>query len=130
MNCEKIRLKMELHPDKDKNGFSEEEPVNEKPSKKDEASETQLARFESDLADLSRDNPKVANVIRGLVSISRISHVEEHFSGPLPHPAIMAKYEEILPGSADRMVSSEETQMQHRQSLEAAVVHANNRRES
>lgn len=121
---------MEQHPDKDKNDFSEEETISEKPSNNDQASETQLARFESDLAELSRDNPKVANVIRGLVSISRISHVEAHFSGPLPHPAMLAKYEEILPGSADRIVASGESQMQHRHSLEAAVVHANNRRES
>ena len=130
MNCQKVKLEMEHHPDNSENKSPSEKTTNGKPSNNDEASETQLAKFEADLADLSKDNPKVANVIRGLASTFRISHVEEHFSGPLPHPAILAQYEEILPGSADRIVTSAESQMNHRQSLEKAVITANNRRET
>ena len=124
---------MEHHPDNSENQSPSTESTNGKPSTNDEASETQLAKFEADLADLSKDNPKVANVIRGLISVSRVSqvsHVEEHFSGPLPHPAILAKYEEILSGSADRILASVESQMNHRQSLEKTVITANNRRET
>ena len=123
---------MEHLPENNENQSSIEEEKNDNLSEKDSSGETQLANLEADLAKLSEENPEVANVIRGLFSITttRISHVEEHFSGPLPHPALMAKYEKILPGSADRIIASAESQMQHRQSLEAAVVHANNKRES
>ncbi len=123
---------MEHLPENNENQSSKEDEQNANLSEKDSSDETQLANLEADLAKLSEENPKVANVIRGLFSITttRISHVEEHFSGPLPHPAIMAKYEQILPGSADRIMTSAESQMQHRQSLETAVVHANIKGES
>lgn len=42
----------------------------------------------------------------------------------------MAQYEEILSGSADRIIASAESQMNHRQSMEKAVIFANNRRET
>lgn len=48
--------------------------------------------------------------------------VSAHFSGPLPHPAILAKYEEILPGAADRIIKMAEEQSKHRQFLENKVI--------
>jgi uncharacterized membrane protein len=49
----------------------------------------------------------------------------EWFSGPLPAPSILAGFEEVLPGSADRIVSMAEEQASHRRNLEAAVITAN-----
>jgi uncharacterized membrane protein len=45
-----------------------------------------------------------------------------HFSGPLPPPEQLAKYEQILPGAADRIMRMAEHQASHRQSQELAIV--------
>lgn len=47
------------------------------------------------------------------------------FSGPLPPPEELAKYEQILPGAADRILKMAEDQASHRQSLESSVVRSN-----
>jgi uncharacterized membrane protein len=41
-----------------------------------------------------------------------------HFSGPLPPPEILAKYNDALPNGAERIVAMAEGQMKHRQALE------------
>lgn len=41
------------------------------------------------------------------------------FSGPLPHPRILADYEITLPGCADRIVAMAERQAEHRLAQEA-----------
>lgn len=51
----------------------------------------------------------------------------EHFSGPIPHPSIIAGYEQILPGSADRILKMAETQIQHRHSIEDKMSSADSR---
>lgn len=40
------------------------------------------------------------------------------FSGPLPHPDILKRYDEILPGAAERIIKMAEQQAEHRRSLE------------
>ena len=40
------------------------------------------------------------------------------FSGPIPPPNIIKGYEEILPGSADRIIAMAENQSKHRQKME------------
>lgn len=47
------------------------------------------------------------------------------YSGPLPKPEDLAKYEQILPGSADRIIRMAEQQGAHRQNLERVVVESN-----
>ena len=44
------------------------------------------------------------------------------FQGPLPPPQILHQYDEIVPGSAERIISSFENQVQHRQELEKKVI--------
>lgn len=46
----------------------------------------------------------------------------ELFNGPLPHPEHFAAYDEIMPGSAERILALAERQAAHRQSLEAKAV--------
>ena len=46
---------------------------------------------------------------------------KETFLGPLPPPEILAQYEQILPGSAERIMVMAENQAEHRQSLEETV---------
>lgn len=45
----------------------------------------------------------------------------EYYKGPLPHPSIVQKYEEILPGAADRIIKMAEEQAGHRQKLEKEI---------
>ncbi|MGB1287072.1 MAG: DUF2335 domain-containing protein [Aggregatilineales bacterium] len=53
----------------------------------------------------------------------------EKYSGPIPHPTIMGHYEHIAPGSANRILTMSEKQMEHRQEIEKLVVRAGIRRE-
>ena len=48
----------------------------------------------------------------------------EYFQGPLPHPTILKGYEEVLPGSADRILKLTEQQRQHQIEMERAIVHS------
>lgn len=52
----------------------------------------------------------------------------EHFSGPLPHPETLARYDQIVPGSAETIISVFKSQSEHRQRLEHLVIAGNARR--
>jgi len=45
---------------------------------------------------------------------------QTHFSGPLPHPEIMAGYEHTLAGSAERILKMTEEAQRHRHAMEKA----------
>lgn len=47
---------------------------------------------------------------------------QEAYQGPLPHPDLLVKYEEIIPGSAERILSMAEKEQQHRHQLENEVI--------
>ncbi len=47
------------------------------------------------------------------------------FSGPLPPPETLEKYNQVLPGAAERIISMAEQQSRHRQALELTVVKSN-----
>jgi len=51
-----------------------------------------------------------------------------HFSGPIPPPEELEKYENITPGFASRIMSMAENQSSHRQALEKDVVFSNNKK--
>lgn len=42
----------------------------------------------------------------------------QYYAGPLPHPDTLKKFEEIVPGSANRILTQFELQSEHRRSLE------------
>jgi uncharacterized membrane protein len=44
------------------------------------------------------------------------------FSGPIPHPDLLQKYDQIIPNGADRIVTMAENQSRHRQHLEKWAV--------
>lgn len=50
--------------------------------------------------------------------------IEQQFSGPLPHPQILAQYDKIIPGCANKIISAWEEQAKHRQDLERKVISA------
>jgi len=49
----------------------------------------------------------------------------EYFVGPLPHPEVLKKYEQILPGAADRIIKLAEHQLAHRQDIEKQIIKSN-----
>jgi len=46
-------------------------------------------------------------------------------SGPLPPPEALARYNDVIPSGAERILAMAERQSVHRESLEAKVVNAN-----
>jgi uncharacterized membrane protein len=46
------------------------------------------------------------------------------FSGPLPPPAILAQYDSVVPGAAERILKMAEEQSKHRRDLESQVIAA------
>ncbi len=46
----------------------------------------------------------------------------EHFSGPLPHPKILADYKKVLPDAPERIISMAEKQQDHRINIEASLI--------
>ncbi|MEO7142948.1 MAG: DUF2335 domain-containing protein [Bryobacteraceae bacterium] len=47
------------------------------------------------------------------------------FAGPLPPPSILASYDAVCPGSAERILAMAERQSAHRQELERIYTNAN-----
>lgn len=52
------------------------------------------------------------------------------FAGPLPPPAILAQYNNVVPGGAKRIFALAEKQADHRRHLERTVVEGNTRAQS
>ena len=57
-----------------------------------------------------------------------LTEVTASWSGPLPPPSMLKGYDAILPGAANRILSSYERQSAHRQRLEAESLASDNRR--
>ena len=57
-------------------------------------------------------------------SNSSVTVVQESFalSGPLPPPEILRKFDEVVPGSAERIIKMAEGQFAHRTELERKVI--------
>ena len=47
------------------------------------------------------------------------------FSGPLPPPEALERYNQVLPGAAERIIAMAESQHSHRQELEKHVIKSN-----
>jgi uncharacterized membrane protein len=45
----------------------------------------------------------------------------QHFSGPLPPPSILKQYDEVAPGSAERIIKKFERQTEHRIKIESII---------
>ena len=55
----------------------------------------------------------------------QVTTISARFQGPLPPPEMLARYNDVAPNGADRVIAMAETQVQHRQSLELAVITGN-----
>ncbi len=50
--------------------------------------------------------------------------IQSEFSGPIPPPSIIKGYEDVLPGTAERIVVMAENQARHRQDMERIMIEA------
>jgi uncharacterized membrane protein len=49
----------------------------------------------------------------------------QQWSGPLPHPEALERYNQIVPGSAERIIAMAEDQHDHRIEIETRVIESN-----
>ena len=81
----------------------------------------------SDVGEHKPSDPPVVQETGGTsVEVLREVRVRStSWSGPLPAPADLQLFEEIVPGAADRILTLTEKQSEHRMSLERSVVSEN-----
>ncbi len=51
-------------------------------------------------------------------ALARLEYRSVEFRGPIPPPALLLEYDEVLPGAADRILTMAESQARHRQEME------------
>lgn len=51
-----------------------------------------------------------------------VNHRVENYSGPIPHPAILERFNVIIPNGAERIMAMVEEEQLHRQGLEKEMV--------
>lgn len=61
---------------------------------------------------------------KGQIIAQMTSLYEESFSGPIPHPQHLAEYDNILPGSADRILTMAEENLSHNQTCQKSALDA------
>jgi len=66
--------------------------------------------------------PKEATKPSGHIIAAQAMKME--FSGPMPHPDLLGRYEQICPGSADRIIKMAEQEAEHRRSAERSIIDA------
>lgn len=74
---------------------------------------------------LSEISPEIDKTLNGLgpEQSTRIQAIrQESFSGPLPHPEMLKRYDEIKEGFAERIMSMTERQLDHRISCENKII--------
>jgi uncharacterized membrane protein len=54
-----------------------------------------------------------------------VRSIEISYSGPLPHPDVLRRFEEIVPGSAAQIIDQFQAQSAHRREMESVVISAN-----
>ena len=79
--------------------------------------DSQSQSFETNLAEGSSER----DVTRRESALVDYEEIEEVFVGPFPHPEILAQYEDVMEGSAERIMSLTERQFAHRQSRELSA---------
>lgn len=73
---------------------------------------------------MSKGNKSNSNLTKSNSTNAVRYQRSELYAGPLPHPNILEKFEQILPGAADRILKQAEAQTEHRIEIEKKVVSA------
>ena len=97
---------------KEAEGPSAEEPVVEPPSP--------VLPIDDKISERSTSPPPNSQV--------SVTHQAWHFSSPFLPPEILASYEQVVPGSAERFIALVERQTDHRIAVEKAITDGDNKR--
>jgi uncharacterized membrane protein len=77
---------------------------------------------------VEQQSPELAKTLQKLTPQDRklvLQFVEQtSFTGPLPPPEMLARYDTLIPNGADRLMRLVESQVSHRHSMESQVVRA------
>lgn len=75
----------------------------------------------------SRNNTKAVGEFRRVGDRGVVQHaaILERYQGPIPNASELKKYEEVLPGAADRILLMAEKQAEHRQKIETSAIKSN-----
>lgn len=76
---------------------------------------------------VSPQEPEIIEKEAAAVGKVVMQAIKEEFSGPIPPPDIIEKYERIIPGSADRIITMAEKQAAHRQAMEKKMIESESR---
>jgi uncharacterized membrane protein len=79
-------------------------------------------RKQRELARLRQQGQLQPNDAAGQRSITVARAHMETFSGPLPHPEILARYDQIHPGAASKIIETAHSQTEHRMRLEKKAI--------
>ncbi|MGK4081899.1 hypothetical protein EA74_00454 [Enterococcus hirae] len=81
------------------------------------SAEVDIPEEQEIIDDLKKLNPEERKEIMARMRIS-----STHYSGPIPSPDLLKRFEEVCPGSADRIITMAEKQSEHRRNMETKVV--------
>jgi uncharacterized membrane protein len=71
-----------------------------------------------------KNNPAVTRVQHG--QVSQVQHVQQTIhQGPIPHPDILRGFDELVPGTAKRLIDLAESESVHRRDLESRAMASN-----
>lgn len=78
---------------------------------------------------MSRNSPQTRGRSQEVTTTRKEISVSSEYrhSGPIPDPMTLEKYEEILPGAADRILKMAENQSSHRIKMESTVIRSRSR---
>ena len=76
---------------------------------------------------VSPQEPEIIEKEAAAVGKVVMQAIKEEFSGPIPPPDIIEKYERIIPGSADTIITMAEKQAAHRQAMEKKMIESESR---
>ena len=89
------------------------------------AESTEGVSTPNDKNEISRDHEvEIEDIPDKKVERAVAKVIQSEFSGPIPPPSIIKGYEDILPGTAERIVAMAENQAKHRQEMEKIMVNA------
>ena len=90
-----------------------------------------IPEVDDEKQEIAEDIEEVASIINKSdlsdtqkIKVMEIMARKEEYSGPIPHPDHLGKYEKILSGSANRILGMAENQSTHRQNIENKLLEA------
>lgn len=79
---------------------------------------------------MAKNSPRQSRPATGVVSKSNQPQqiqttTFQQYEGPIPHPDALSRYNEIIPGAAERIMAMAERETEHRHSQESKAIQAN-----